>query len=121
MSVLSYSVRNITNKEGSSRGRTRTCDPPVNSRLLYQLSYSGMGGKYRPSQPVVQLPSAAQDLAVASGHGDQFYGGKLGSSNVPAQGVVVVDYEDSRHPTSGASAARGSLATMTVPAASQPG
>src|SRR5438034_4874620 len=27
---------------GSSRGRTRTCDPPVNSRLLYQLSYSGM-------------------------------------------------------------------------------
>src|SRR5205807_3926197 len=28
----------------SSRGRTRTCDPPVNSRLLYQLSYSGMSG-----------------------------------------------------------------------------
>src|SRR6184192_4960179 len=26
----------------NSRGRTRTCDPPVNSRLLYQLSYSGM-------------------------------------------------------------------------------
>src|SRR6059036_3171618 len=26
---------------GNSRGRTRTCDPPVNSRLLYQLSYSG--------------------------------------------------------------------------------
>src|SRR5438094_7937908 len=30
----------------SSRGRTRTCDPPVNSRLLYQLSYSGMKAKY---------------------------------------------------------------------------
>src|SRR5436309_7753204 len=29
---------------GNSRGRTRTCDPPVNSRLLYQLSYSGMSG-----------------------------------------------------------------------------
>src|SRR5689334_3331276 len=29
---------------GSSRGRTRTCDPPVNSRLLYQLSYSGKTG-----------------------------------------------------------------------------
>src|SRR3989442_13642181 len=26
----------------SSRGGTRTPDPPVNSRLLYQLSYSGM-------------------------------------------------------------------------------
>ncbi|SRR6266700_1245442 len=29
---------------GSSRGGTRTPDPPVNSRLLYQLSYSGMSG-----------------------------------------------------------------------------
>ena len=26
----------------SSGGRTRTCDPTVNSRLLYQLSYAGM-------------------------------------------------------------------------------
>src|SRR5438477_339706 len=26
----------------NSRGGTRTPDPPVNSRLLYQLSYSGM-------------------------------------------------------------------------------
>src|SRR5690606_11735967 len=25
----------------NSRGRTRTCDPTVNSRLLYQLSYAG--------------------------------------------------------------------------------
>ena len=37
-------------KEGNSRGRTRTCDPPVNSRLLYQLSYSGMGREIWPSQ-----------------------------------------------------------------------
>ena len=27
----------------SSGGRTRTCDPTVNSRLLYQLSYAGKG------------------------------------------------------------------------------
>ena len=27
--------------ERSSRGRTRTCDPLINSQLLYQLSYSG--------------------------------------------------------------------------------
>ena len=26
---------------GGSPGRTRTCDQPVNSRLLYQLSYRG--------------------------------------------------------------------------------
>ncbi len=26
----------------SSRGRTRTCDPVVNSHLLYQLSYAGI-------------------------------------------------------------------------------
>src|SRR5512146_224181 len=29
----------------SSRGGTRTPDPPVNSRLLYQLSYSGLDAK----------------------------------------------------------------------------
>jgi hypothetical protein len=34
------SVRNSV-KIGSP-GRTRTCDQPVNSRLLYQLSYRGM-------------------------------------------------------------------------------
>jgi hypothetical protein len=27
---------------GGSPGRTRTCDQPVNSRLLYQLSYRGI-------------------------------------------------------------------------------
>ena len=26
----------------SSRGRTRTCDPVINSHLLYQLSYAGI-------------------------------------------------------------------------------
>jgi hypothetical protein len=31
----------------NSRGGTRTPDPPVNSRLLYQLSYSGMTAEYR--------------------------------------------------------------------------
>src|SRR6266550_7583934 len=44
----------------NSRGRTRTCDPPVNSRLLYQLSYSGMRvrGKYRwvPTGVQPELP-----------------------------------------------------------------
>ena len=29
----------------SSRGRTRTADPVINSHLLYQLSYSGLGGE----------------------------------------------------------------------------
>ena len=28
---------------GSSPGKTRTCDKSVNSRLLYQLSYRGLG------------------------------------------------------------------------------
>src|SRR5437762_13897865 len=35
----------------NSRGRTRTCDPPVNSRLLYQLSYSGRRGQISCEQP----------------------------------------------------------------------
>ena len=30
-------------KTPGSPGRTRTCDQPVNSRLLYQLSYRGTG------------------------------------------------------------------------------
>src|SRR6266540_2800574 len=34
-------------RQNGSRGRTRTCDPPVNSRLLYQLSYSGIEHQYR--------------------------------------------------------------------------
>ena len=32
----------------SSRDRTRTCDPLINSQLLYQLSYSGRGGRIGP-------------------------------------------------------------------------
>ncbi len=43
----------------SSGGRTRTCDPTVNSRLLYQLSYAGMafpGGKKK------KLPKARKGV-----------------------------------------------------------
>ncbi len=31
-----------------SAGRTRTCDPAINSRLLYQLSYRGTAPNLRP-------------------------------------------------------------------------
>jgi hypothetical protein len=34
--------REMTGVRGSSRDRTRTCDPVINSHLLYQLSYAGM-------------------------------------------------------------------------------
>ena len=33
--------RSRRSRDGGSPGRTRTCDQPVNSRLLYQLSYRG--------------------------------------------------------------------------------
>src|SRR5437016_5792957 len=36
-----FVIRLLVALEESSRGGTRTPDPPVNSRLLYQLSYSG--------------------------------------------------------------------------------
>ena len=36
----------------NSRGGTRTPDPPVNSRLLYQLSYSGMSAAQISLVPV---------------------------------------------------------------------
>ncbi len=34
----------------NSRGRTRTCDPLINSQLLYQLSYTGKDG-FRTMNP----------------------------------------------------------------------
>ena len=48
----------------SSRGRTRTCDPLINSQLLYQLSYSGRvrrcGGRISlPPPGRVKRPSEA--------------------------------------------------------------
>lgn len=39
----------------SSGGRTRTCDPTVNSRLLYQLSYAGITP---PKEEKKKLPMA---------------------------------------------------------------
>src|SRR5439155_14710954 len=42
-----FVIRLLVALEESSRGGTRTPDPPVNSRLLYQLSYSGKSAKYR--------------------------------------------------------------------------
>ena len=38
---LSYRNGGFIGESGGSPGRTRTCDQPVNSRLLYQLSYRG--------------------------------------------------------------------------------
>ena len=38
-------------ERNSSRGRTRTCDKTVNSRLLYQLSYAGMDGSASKNGP----------------------------------------------------------------------
>ena len=35
-------VKSFQKNDLSSPGRTRTYDPAVNSRLLYQLSYRGM-------------------------------------------------------------------------------
>src|ERR1051325_8080371 len=33
--VRLFETQNISNKKTGSRGRARTCNPPVNSRLLY--------------------------------------------------------------------------------------
>ena len=44
---------------GSSRGRTRTCDPLINSQLLYQLSYSGRAKRIKPPTYRGKLPQNA--------------------------------------------------------------
>ena len=41
MAYLEPAIRLVASSEGGSPGRTRTSDPAVNSRLLYQLSYRG--------------------------------------------------------------------------------
>jgi hypothetical protein len=38
---LQQNAEKAERKTRGSPGRTRTCDQPVNSRLLYQLSYRG--------------------------------------------------------------------------------
>ena len=43
----------------SSRGRTRTCDPLINSQLLYQLSYSGRAKRIKPPTYRGKLPQNA--------------------------------------------------------------
>src|SRR5512146_2703999 len=52
----------------NSRGRTRTCDPLINSQLLYQLSYSGKrretGGKL--ASPPLPLKTVASRRPPAS-------------------------------------------------------
>ena len=81
----------------SSRGRTRTCDPPVNSRLLYQLSYSGMcggrnivsGGRYFNRG----WGAACSDLRRHAGVGDHEtvpHGRGVRAERMPAG---VVDHE----------------------------
>jgi hypothetical protein len=50
--------RNVTGRSGEdSRGRTRTCDPLINSQLLYQLSYSGK--RHNPKGPHQSEQAAA--------------------------------------------------------------
>ncbi len=41
-----------------SPGRTRTCDQPVNSRLLYQLSYRGP--RFQPEEPCILTKLACE-------------------------------------------------------------
>ena len=46
----------------SSPGRTRTCDKAVNSRLLYQLSYRGLGASTRPPSGCRSTRSAGKSF-----------------------------------------------------------
>ena len=48
---------------GSDRDRTRTCDPVINSHLLYQLSYAAGIRKASEAQEVLQPGGACDDVA----------------------------------------------------------
>ena len=60
----------------NSRGRTRTCDPTVNSRLLYQLSYAGKEHRTREMYAAQILIFATDDFEVnahsGAGSADDF-------------------------------------------------
>jgi hypothetical protein len=49
----------------SSRDRTRTCDPLINSQLLYQLSYSGRRGKIGRER--LKFKASCPPLRLANG------------------------------------------------------
>ena len=55
-------ARNIGDRKNNSRGRTRTCDKTVNSRLLYQLSYAGL-----EKQPI-KMARAGRRVNLESRH-----------------------------------------------------
>src|SRR3990170_3014911 len=55
----------------NSRGRTRTCDPPVNSRLLYQLSYSGRRWLVATASQSNRATRATQRLTALDRVGEQ--------------------------------------------------
>jgi hypothetical protein len=57
----------------SSRDRTRTCDPLINSQLLYQLSYSGKTPPTaRRVKVAVRIPSG-QESAMANARATPCY------------------------------------------------
>ena len=80
---VNRSVAWVRRTETSSPGRTRTYDPAVNSRLLYQLSYrgsdaNGMCVKKYGIQPLIARRvgvSPGQDAPGMSPHAPQFDGG----------------------------------------------
>jgi hypothetical protein len=57
----------IFNSLRDSRGRTRTCDPLINSQLLYQLSYSGRCARQAPGPTQTRTNLAASDNSVKLG------------------------------------------------------
>jgi hypothetical protein len=55
-----------------SSGRTRTCDPAINSRLLYQLSYRGMNNNQEFTKGVAQnqtVDLSRESFAYTAIHG----------------------------------------------------
>jgi putative ABC transport system permease protein len=56
-----YMTATVRDRDRSSRDRTRTCDPAINSRLLYQLSYAGIDGKPNRTDEVISTLGAGRN------------------------------------------------------------
>jgi hypothetical protein len=81
-----------------SPGRTRTSDPAVNSRLLYQLSYRG--SLHRSPKAAVTPPASAQGSISDAGGGKQGLPPRviMASNGLEAGGGIEPPIEDLQSP-----------------------
>src|SRR5688572_5185267 len=82
-------------RKNGSPSRTRTCDPLINSQLLYQLSYRGLKQTTKPSavtresQPTYVASRGAYVRALTASRAHRGLGGARGGEDRPEPAAGV--------------------------------